>query len=110
MSFFDITKNSPGSLLTKLSIDTIQLNNLVLSIVGATTKCGFTFVIALILGCYFEYRLTLIMFCFIPFVAASIAIRRSINQGSNKVGVKANIEAGRVLSECVTNTKTYIFI
>ena len=66
--------------------------------------------IALILGCYFEYRLTLIMFCFIPFVAASIAIRRSINQGSNKVGVKANIEAGGVLSECVTNTKTYIFI
>ena len=106
LSFFDITKNSPGSLLTKLSIDTIQLNNLVLSIVGATTQCGFTFVIALILGCYFEYRLTLIMFCFIPFVAASIAIRRSINQGSNKVGVKANVEAGGVLSECVTNTKT----
>ena len=33
LSFFDITKNSPGSLLTKLSIDTIQLNNLVLSII-----------------------------------------------------------------------------
>ena len=106
MSFYDITKNAPGALLTKLSIDTMQLNNLVLSIVGSTTQCGFTFVIGLILGCYYEYRLTLIMFCFIPFVAASMAIRRSINRGQNKKGVKVNVEAGGILSECVTNTKT----
>ena len=106
MSFYDITKNSPGALLTKLSIDTMQLNNLIFSVVGSTTQCGFIFVIALILGCYYEYRLTLIMFCFIPFVAASMAIRRSINRGSNKKGVKVNVEAGGILSECVTNTKT----
>ena len=29
-----------------------------------------------------------------------------INNGSNKFGVKANVEAGGVISECVTNTKT----
>ena len=106
MAFYDITKNAPGALLTKLSIDTMQLNNLVLSVVGTTTQCGFTFVIGLILGCYYEYRLTLIMFCFIPFVAASMVIRRAINRGQNKQGVKVNVEAGGILSECVTNTKT----
>ena len=45
MSFYDITKNSPGALLTKLSIDTMQLNNLVLSIVGSTIQTGFTFIL-----------------------------------------------------------------
>ena len=106
MSFYDITKNSPGALLTKLSIDTMQLNNLVLSIVGSTIQTGFTFILGLGFGCYYEYRLTLIMFCFVPFIAASIVIRRGLIRGSGKKGIKANIEAGGILSECVTNTKT----
>ncbi len=106
MSFYDITKNAPGALLTRLSIDTMQLNNLVMSILGSTVQCGATFVLGLILGCIYEYRLTLIMFCFVPFIAIAIIIRRSLNRGSGKMGVKANIEAGGILSECVTNTKT----
>jgi len=106
MSFYDITKNAPGALLTRLSIDTMQLNNLVMSILGSTTQCGATFILGLILGCIYEYRLTLIMFCFVPFIAIAIIIRRSLNRGSGKRGVKANVEAGGILSECVTNTKT----
>ena len=46
------------------------------------------------------------MFCFVTFIVAATVIRRSINKGSNKFGVKANVEAGGILSECVTNTKT----
>ena len=106
MSFYDITKNSPGSLLTRLSIDTMQLNNLVFSTVGCTIQVGVTFVTGIIMGCLYEYRLTLIMFCFVPFIAVAIMIRRALNSGSGKKGVKANVEAGGILSECVTNTKT----
>ena len=106
MSFYDITKNSPGALLTRLSIDTMQLNNLVMSVVGSTVQCSATLVLGIILGCIYEYRLTLVMFCFVPFIAIAIIVRRSLNRGSGKRGVKANIEAGGILSECVTNTKT----
>ena len=106
VSFYDITKNSPGALLTRLSIDTMQLNNLVMSVLGSTVQCGATFVLGLILGCYYEWRLTLLMFCFVPFIAIAIIIRRTLNRGSGKRGVKANVEAGGILSECVTNTKT----
>ena len=106
ISFFDITSNAPGALLTRLSIDTMQLNALVMTILGTSVQCGFIIVLGLILGCVYEYRLTLVMFCFVPFIVASTVIRRSISNGSNKFGVKANVEAGGVLSECVTNTKT----
>ena len=106
ISFFDITTNAPGALLTRLSIDTMQLNSLVMTILGTSVQCGFIVILGLILGCIYEYRLTLVMFCFVPFIVASTVIRRSINNGSNKFGVKANVEAGGVLSECVTNTKT----
>ena len=106
MSFYDITKNSPGSLLTRLSIDTMQLNNLVFSTVGSSVQVSVTLVLGLIMGCIYEYRLCLIMFAFVPFIAVAIIIRRSVNSGSGKRGVKANVEAGGILSECVTNTKT----
>jgi ABC-type multidrug transport system fused ATPase/permease subunit len=84
ISFYDITKNSPGSLLTRLSIDTMQLNNLVFSVVGSTVQVSVTFVLGLILGCIYEWRLTLIMFVFVPFIAVAIILRRSINSGSGK--------------------------
>ena len=41
-----------------------------------------------------------------PFIAAATIIRRGLNQNSGKKGIKANIEAGGILSECVANTKT----
>ena len=106
LSFFDLTINSPGSLLTRLSIDTTQLNSLLLTILGSTVQCSVVFIVGLILGCIYEYRLTLILFCFVPFIVAAMIIRRILNRGSSREGVKVNIEAGGILSECVTNTKT----
>ena len=106
ISFFDITSNAPGALLTRLSIDTMQLNALVISILGTSVQCGYIIVLGLILGCIYEYKLTLEMFCFFSFIVASTIIRSGINNGSHKFGIKANVEAGDVLSECVTNTKT----
>ena len=106
LSFFDLAINSPGSLLTKLSIDTTQLNSLMLTILGSTVQCSVVLIVGLTLGCIYEYRLTLIMFCFVPFIVASMVIRRMANRGNSRRGVKVNIEAGGILSECVTNTKT----
>ena len=106
LAYFDVTTNSPGALLTKMSIDTMELNQLVNSILGTTIQCSCVLVVGLIIGCYFEYRLTLIDFCFVPFIVTANVIRRGMMQASSKKGVKANIEAGGILSECVVNTKT----
>ena len=106
LSYFDVTTNSPGALLTKMSIDTMELNQLVNNILGTTIQCSCVLVVGLIIGCYYEYRLTLIDFCFVPFIVIANVIRRGMMQGSSKKGIKANIEAGGILSECVINTKT----
>ena len=106
LSYFDVNSNSPGSLLTKMSIDTMELNQLVNSILGTTVQCGCVLVVGLIIGCYYEYRLTLVDFCFVPFIVAANVIRRGMMRGASKTGVKANVEAGGILSECVINTKT----
>ena len=106
LSFYDVNDNAPGSLLTKMSIDTMQLNQMLNSIVGVAVQCSVVLVVGLIIGCYYEYRLALIDFCFVPFIVISNIIRRGLVRGSSNQGVKANVEAGGILSECVINTKT----
>ena len=106
LSFYDLNENSPGSLMTKMSIDTMDLNQMLNSILGVSVQCSVVLIVGLIIGCYYEYRLALIDFCFVPFIVAANVIRRGIMQGSSKKGVKANVEAGGILSECVVNTKT----
>ena len=77
-----------------------------MSVIDSTVQVGATFVLGMILGGIYEYRLTLVIFYFVPFIAIAIIIRRGLNRGSGKLGVKANVEAGAILLECVTNTKT----
>ena len=98
LSYFDVNENSPGSLLTRMSIDTIELNQMLNSILGVSVQCGVVLIVGLIIGCYYEYRLTLIDFCFVPFIVAANVIRRGMMQGTSKKGVKANVEAGGILS------------
>ena len=106
LSFFDVSENSPGSLLTKMSIDTMELNQMLNSILGTIVQCSVVLVVGLVIGCIYEYRLTLIDFCFVPFIVIANIIRRGLMQGASKEAVKANVEAGGILSECVVNTKT----
>ena len=106
LSFFDLEINSPGALLTRLSIDTTQLNSLIITIFGGSIISISVFIVGFILGCIYEYRLTLILFCFVPFIILSMIFRRKLNKNNSPKGIKAKIEAGGILSECVTSTKT----
>ncbi len=106
VAFFDIDDNSPGALLTRLSIDTMQLNSIILSLFGSTVQVSCVIIVSLGMGLYYDWRLTLIIVAFVPFIAFSIFIRTQLRKGSSTKGIKANIEAGAILSECVVNTKT----
>ena len=106
LSYFDVTKNSPGALLTKMSINTMELNQMLNSIFGITIQCGCTFIIGLIVGAYYEYRLILIDYSFIPIIIFFHVIRRQFIESSGKRSILANVEAGGISSECIINTKT----
>jgi ABC-type multidrug transport system fused ATPase/permease subunit len=92
LSYFDLKENAPGALVTKLSIDTMSLNQLVLTITGTLIQCICITALGLILGCLLEYRLTLIDFAFVPFIIFANILRR-LNQGGsqNKKGFQGNI-------------------
>ena len=68
IAYFDIDENSPGALLTKLSIDTTQLNSIILTLVGDVLQTTGNLITGLITGFLYDYRLTLISLIFIPFI------------------------------------------
>ena len=106
IAFFDIERNSPGSLVTKMSIDTIQLQYSLRLIVGhiiAGLTCA---IVSLIFGACYEYRIALATFVFLPFLIVLTLIRRCAVQVDSPKSLKAGTDGGRILSECVTGSKT----
>ena len=107
VAYFDIEDNAPGALLTKLSIDTTQLNSIILTLVGDVLQTSGCTITGVLIGCLYDYRLTLISLCFIPFiVGAFVMAKDSVRHATKKKDNRTDIEAGAMLSECVINTKT----
>ena len=106
MEFFDKVENSPGALLTKLSMDTIQLNSVVQMIIGDLFHSFGSLFTGIILALYYDWRLTLISFAFIPFIIGSNLLVSLTKRSGRKSYKKMKTEAGSILSESVINTKT----
>ena len=106
MGYYDIDSNSPGGLLTKLSIDTTQISPLILTIFGSIISTAGALIAALIMGMIYDWKLSLIIFAFIPFIVMSTVLMGEYRENGRKKNKDIRIEAGSILSECVINTKT----
>ena len=106
VGYYDIDSNSPGGLLTKLSIDTTQLNSLILTIFGSIISTAGAIITALIIGFIYDWKLSLILFGFIPFIVMSTVLMGNYRENGREGNKKIRIEAGSVLSECANNSKT----
>ena len=89
-----------------MSINTIQLKQFTKSIIGNAFLVISLLITGIIVGCYNEYRLTLIIIVFVPFVIFITIFRRLALQSDNKKSIQSSMEGGSIISECVTNTKT----
>ena len=106
MGYFDIDTNSPGALLTKLSIDTSQLDSLILNTVGGTLTIISTYLISIGLGIFYDWKITLILSLFVPMSVFGLVKKQDYMENGRESNKKIQIEAGSVLSECVVNTKS----
>ena len=106
LSFYDLKNNTPGAILTRFSNDSNKLSSLLIFILGYNSICISIFITGFIIGCNYEYRLTLISLCFIPFIILFNFLTKFMKKNMNKKARKINAEAGDFLSECVLNIKT----
>ena len=107
IGYFDEDNTAPGALLTKLSIDTTQLNSITLTLFGDILTTIGNIGLGLGLGFYYEWRLTLWNLLFIPFIVTAVVIAKdSVNSVVKGQKNDVDVEAGAILSESVINTKT----
>ena len=106
MGYFDIDKNSPGALSTKLAIDSSHLDSLILNLVGGIITSISTLVISFMLGVIYDWKITLILFLFVPFILYGIIKKDDYKENGRESNKAMKIEAGSFLSECVVNMKT----
>ena len=106
IAFFDIDRNSPGSLLTRMSIDTTNLQLSFKFIIGNLITAISCVIVTLIFGVCFEYRITLATIAFLPLLIIITIIRRFTVQVDSPKSLAAATDGGRILSECATGSKT----
>ena len=106
MGYFDIKENSPGALSTKLLIDSSQLDSLILDFVGGILSTLSSFLISFILGILYDWKMTLILFLFMPFIIYGSVKKEDYKENGREGNKIIKIEAGSFLSESVVNIKT----
>ena len=106
MGYFDAKENSPGALSTKLLIDSSQLDSLILDFVGGILSTLSTFLLSFILGMIYDWKMTLILFFFMPFIIYGSVKKEDYKENGREDNKIVKIEAGSFLSESVVNIKT----
>ena len=106
LEFYDQDYNTPGSLLTKLSIDTTKISAIVLSVFGSIISAIGGIIFSIILGMIFDWRLTLINTAFLPFTLFFTVFKAYFRANGSQGNYDLKIEAGSIISECVIITKT----
>ena len=106
MGFFDYESNNPNELLSILSTEINYLRLIFTTILNAILVTGGMIITAIIIGFYYDWKLTLIMLCFFPFRILFSFLIGKFKVGGKKKYKNIRIEASLFFSEIVANTKT----
>ena len=106
IGFFDYPKNNPGLLLSKLSTETTKINGLALLILRNSVETMVMVIISIVLGFYYDWRLSLINLGFLLLIIFIYFMRFKIQRGYRKTDRHLEVEAPAILSVSVINSKT----
>uniref|UniRef100_A0A8C3RHT2 ATP binding cassette subfamily B member 11 n=1 Tax=Cyanoderma ruficeps TaxID=181631 RepID=A0A8C3RHT2_9PASS len=106
IGWFDDRKNSPGALTTRLATDASQVQGATGSQIGMIVNSITNIGVAMIIAFYFSWKLSLVIMCFLPFLALSGAVQAKMLTGFASQDKKALEATGRIASEALSNIRT----
>ncbi|KAM8806860.1 LOW QUALITY PROTEIN: bile salt export pump [Eudromia elegans] len=106
IGWFDDQRNSPGALTTRLATDASQVQGATGSQIGMIVNSLANIGVAIIIAFYFSWKLSLVIMCFLPFLALSGAVQAKMLTGFASQDKKALEATGRISSEALTNIRT----
>nr|XP_057907080.1 bile salt export pump-like [Doryrhamphus excisus] len=113
IGWFDDNRNSPGALTTRLATDASQVQGAIHvspkatgcqmgRMVNSMTSIG----VAILMSFYFSWKLTLLILCFLGFIALSGGFQAKMLIGFAKQDKEAMESAGRIAGETLNNIRT----
>uniref|UniRef100_A0A4W3HT08 ATP binding cassette subfamily B member 11 n=1 Tax=Callorhinchus milii TaxID=7868 RepID=A0A4W3HT08_CALMI len=106
IGWFDDRKNSPGTLTTRLATDASQVQGATGSQIGMIVNSLTNIGVSLIIAFYFSWKLTLVILCFLPFLALSGGLQAKMLTGFANQDKQSLEIAGQISSEALTNIRT----
>ncbi|NWV58764.1 ABCBB protein, partial [Malurus elegans] len=106
IGWFDDRKNSPGALTTRLATDASQVQGATGSQIGMIVNSFTNIGVAMIIAFYFSWKLSLVIMCFLPFLALSGAVQAKMLTGFASQDKKALEATGQIASEALSNIRT----
>uniref|UniRef100_A0AAZ3NQ89 Bile salt export pump n=1 Tax=Oncorhynchus tshawytscha TaxID=74940 RepID=A0AAZ3NQ89_ONCTS len=106
VGWFDDHRNSPGALTTRLATDASQVQGATGSQIGMIVNSLTNIGVAVIISFYFSWKLSLVILCFLPFLALSGGFQAKMLTGFAKQDKQAMEDAGRISGEALNNIRT----
>ncbi|KAI1898296.1 hypothetical protein AGOR_G00070860 [Albula goreensis] len=106
IGWFDDHRNSAGALTTRLATDASQVQGATGSQIGMIVNSFTNIGVAVIISFYFSWELSLVIMCFLPFLALSGAFQSKMLTGFAKQDKKAMEAAGQISGEALNNIRT----
>ncbi|TMS11608.1 Bile salt export pump [Larimichthys crocea] len=106
IGWFDDHRNSPGALTTRLATDASQVQGATGSQIGMIVNSLTNIGVAILMSFYFSWKLTLLILCFLPFIALSGGFQARMLTGFAKEDKQAMERAGRISGEALNNIRT----
>ena len=106
MGFYDFESNNPNELLSVITVEINYLRLIFTTILGAIVVTLGMIITAIIIGFYYDWKLTLILLCFFPFRLIFSYLVGKFKVGGKRKYKYIRIEASLFFSEIVANTKT----
>ncbi|XP_062869573.1 bile salt export pump isoform X2 [Trichomycterus rosablanca] len=104
--WFDDRRNSPGALTTRLATDASQVQGATGSQIGMIVNSLTNIGVAIIISFYFNWKLSLVIICFLPFLALSGGFQAKMLTGFAKQDKQAMEAAGQISGEALNNIRT----
>ncbi|XP_058257445.1 bile salt export pump isoform X3 [Hemibagrus wyckioides] len=106
IGWFDDHRNSPGALTTRLATDASQVQGATGSQIGMILNSLTNIGVAIIISFYFSWKLSLVIICFLPFLALSGGFQAKMLTGFAKQDKQAMEAAGQISGEALNNIRT----
>ncbi|XP_068446529.1 bile salt export pump isoform X2 [Clinocottus analis] len=106
IGWFDDHRNSAGALTTRLATDASQVQGATGSQIGMIVNSLTNIGVAVLMSFFFSWKLTLLILCFLPFIALSGGFQAKMLTGFAKQDKQAMEAAGQISGEALNNIRT----